>query len=239
MNRKNLLITGASKGLGQEIKNYYLNKDYNLINLSRSKLKNKSNLVNISNDLTNFKKTISTFKKIKKKYKKLDAIICCTGSGKKISNDELNKDIIQHYLDLNLFTIINTVNSYLKIYKHQSTKIVIISSIVSKKIIDAPIGYSISKRALDYFIKIFAKKYSNSKININIISPGNIYINGNSWDKKLKKDKKKISKYINQEVPLKSFIKPNDILPILDILISKGAENITGSDFVIDGGQSI
>ena len=48
MNRKNLLITGASKGLGQEIKNYYLNKDYNLINLSRSKLKNKSNLVNIS-----------------------------------------------------------------------------------------------------------------------------------------------------------------------------------------------
>ena len=79
MNRKNLLITGASKGLGQEIKNYYLNKDYNLINLSRSKLKNKSNLVNISNDLTNFKKTISTFKKIKKKYKKLDAIICCTG----------------------------------------------------------------------------------------------------------------------------------------------------------------
>ena len=40
-------------------------------------------------------------------------------------------------------------------------------------------------------------------------------------------------------MPLKSFIKPNDILPILDILISKGAENITGSDFVIDGGQSI
>jgi 3-oxoacyl-[acyl-carrier protein] reductase len=239
MSRKNLLITGASKGLGKEIKNYYLNKNYNLINLSRSSLKNQSNLVNIRNDLTNFKKTINTFKKVKKKYKKLDAIICCTGSGKKISNDELNKDVIQHYLDLNLFTIINTVNSYLKIFKNQSIKIVIISSIVSKKIVDAPIGYSISKRALDYFIKIFAKKYSNSKININIISPGNLHINGNSWDKKLQKNKKQVLKYINQEVPLKSFIKPRDILPILDILISKNTVNITGSDFIIDGGQSI
>ena len=69
-------------------------------------LKNQSNLVNIRNDLTNSKKTINILKKIKKKYKKLDAIMCCAGSGKKISNDELNKDIIQHYLDLNLFTII-------------------------------------------------------------------------------------------------------------------------------------
>ena len=40
-----------------------------------------------------------------------------TGSGKKISNDELNKDIIQHYLDLNLFTIINTV----KAWKYEET----------------------------------------------------------------------------------------------------------------------
>ena len=218
MRRKNLLITGASKGLGREIKNYYIKKNFNLINISRSNVKDEKNLINI---------------------KSLDAIICCTGSGKKISDDELNDDVIRHYLDLNLLTIINTINSYYKIFKRTNTKIVIISSIVSKKIIEAPIGYSISKRALDYFIKIFAKKYSNSKININMISPGNILIKGNNWDKKIQKDKKKVTKYINKEVPLKSFIYPRDILPILDVLISKNGNNITGSDFIIDGGQSI
>ncbi len=239
MRRRNLLITGASKGLGREIKNYYIKKNFNLINISRSNLKDEKNLINIKNDLTNFRKTLITFKRIKKKFKSLDAIICCTGSGKKVSNDELNDDVIRHYLDLNLLTIINTINSYYKIFKKKNTKIVIISSIVSKKIIEAPIGYSISKRALDYFIKIFAKKYSNSKININMISPGNIFIKGNNWDRKIQKDKKKVTKYINKEVPLKSFIYPYDILPILDVLISKNANNITGSDFIIDGGQSI
>ena len=72
-----------------------------------------------------------------------------------------------------------------------------------------------------------------------MISPGNILIKGNNWDKKIQKDKKKVTKYINKEVPLKSFIYPRDILPILDVLISKNGNNITGSDFIIDGGQSI
>lgn len=239
MKTKNILITGGSKGLGKEIVNYYKNKNFNIINISRTKLKNFKNLTNIKNDLTQLKKTIDTFKKIKKKYKTIDAIVCCTGTGKKISNDELNNNVIQHYLNINLFTIINTINSYLKVYKSSKTKIIIISSIASKKIINAPIGYSISKRALDYFVKIFAKQYSKLKININLISPGNIYINGNSWHKKIKKNKKQVKKYIHSHVPLKSFILPLEIIAIIDMLLSEKGNNFTGSDFVIDGGQSI
>ena len=239
MKTKNILITGGSKGLGKEIVNYYKNKNFNIINISRTKLKNFKNLTNIKNDLTQLKKTIDTFKKIKKKYKTIDAIVCCTGTGKKISNDELNNNVIQHYLNINFFTIINTINSYLKVYKSSKTKIIIISSIASKKIINAPIGYSISKRALDYFVKIFAKQYSKLKININLISPGNIYINGNSWHKKIKKNKKQVKKYIHSHVPLKSFILPLEIIAIIDMLLSEKGNNFTGSDFVIDGGQSI
>ena len=239
MIKKNIIITGGSKGLGREIKNYYIKKNFNVVDISRTNQKNQLNSANISNDLKNLGKTTGVFKRIKKSYKKLDAIICCTGSGKKISKDELDENVIQHYLNANLFTIINTINSYLKVYKNKSIKIIIISSIVSKKIIQAPIGYSISKRALDYFVKIFAKQYASSKININLISPGNIYIKGNNWDKKLKKNKREVQKYINQEVPLKSFIKPQEIFPIIDILLSDNGKNFTGSDFIVDGGQAI
>lgn len=48
-----------------------------------------------------------------------------------------------------------------------------------------------------------------------------------------------MQKYINQEVPLKSFIKPQEIFPIIDILISNNGKNFTGSDFIVDGGQAI
>ena len=239
MRLKNILVTGGSKGLGKEVQNYYKKKNYNVINISRTKLKSHKNFMSVKNDLIKLDKTINIFKKIKRKYKKIDLIICCSGSGKKISKNELNNNVIQHYLDTNLFTVINTINSYLKVYNNQKTKIIIISSIVSKKIIEAPLGYSISKKALDYFVKIFAKQYSKFRININLISPGNIYINGNSWHKKLKKNKKKVNKYINTQVPLKSFIQSKEIIAVIDLLLSEKGNNFTGSDFVIDGGQSL
>ena len=53
MIKKNLLITGGSKGLGKEIKNYYKNKNFNIVNISRTKLKNSNNLLNAKNNLTN------------------------------------------------------------------------------------------------------------------------------------------------------------------------------------------
>ena len=65
--KKNLLITGGSKGLGKEIKKHYLNKNFNIINISRTKLKNSENLLNFKNDLTNLETTIKVFKILKKK----------------------------------------------------------------------------------------------------------------------------------------------------------------------------
>ena len=48
-----------------------------------------------------------------------------------------------------------------------------------------------------------------------------------------------MKKYIKQEVPLNSFIAPNEIISIIDLLISDKNTNFTGSDFIVDGGQSI
>ena len=78
-------------------------------------------------------------------------------------------------------TVSNTIDSYLNVYKKKPVKIVVISSIAGLKVIDAPIEYSVSKSALNHYCKITAKKLSNYKINLNIISPGNILNKNNNW----------------------------------------------------------
>ena len=55
----------------------------------------------------------------------------------------------------------------------------------------------------------------------------------------IENDVEKVKQYINQEVPLRSFIMPKEIISIIDMLISDKNSNFTGSDFIIDGGQSI
>ena len=84
MKKKNIIITGGSKGLGREIVEYYRNTNFNVFVLSRTKIKNKyTNVQNFSVDLSNAKKTKKIMQKIREKCSEIDLVVCCTGSGKK------------------------------------------------------------------------------------------------------------------------------------------------------------
>ena len=76
-------------------------------------------------------------------------------------------------------------------------------------------------------------------INLNIISPGNILQRKNVWDKKMKKNNLSIKKYIKKNVPLNTFCNTKQIYDLCVYLLSSSGDNITGSKFVIDGGQSL
>mgnify|MGYP001403287215 CR=1 FL=1 len=171
-----------------------------------------------------------------KKITKVDFILSCVGKSSFNNGENWNKSIKD-----NLLSNIYLVEEYVKIYNKfsKNTKIVLISSIAGIRAIKAPISYSIAKNALNYFCKLQAKNLSKRKILINTISPGNILIPGNIWDKKLKSNKFKTLSYINSNVPLKNFCKPNQIKELCDYFFSESGNFITGSNFVIDGGQTI
>ena len=76
-------------------------------------------------------------------------------------------------------------------------------------------------------------------IKINLLLPGNILMKNNNWGTKIKKDKKKIKKYIKDNVPLNTFCNPEQISDMCDYLFRKSGDNITGSKFTIDGGESL
>ena len=46
-------------------------------------------------------------------------------------------------------------------------------------------------------------------------------------------------KYIKKNVPLNDFCKPEQIKDLCDYLLSNSGDFITGSNFIIDGGQVV
>ena len=235
MFKKNILVAGGSKGLGLEIVKEF-SKSNNLYVFSRKRRELSKNVNYFSVDLSKEKNTLSALKSIKKKIKKIDLIIFCVGNGKPSAKNELSNQTIMSYLNTNFFTFLNLINIYLKVFNFKKTNIVVISSIAGKKIINAPVGYSLAKNNLDFLVKILAKKLAPKKISINLISPGNILIKNNNWSNKLKKNPKIIKNYIKTNVPLNDFINSKEIIDLIKFL-SDNSKNITGSDFVIDGGQ--
>ena len=69
VSNKTVLITGASKNLGNYLTKFFLDKKYNVVGVSK-KSKSAINKNTYICDLSNPKKTNVLFKKIKKKIKK-------------------------------------------------------------------------------------------------------------------------------------------------------------------------
>ena len=67
----------------------------------------------------------------------------------------------------------------------------------------------------------------------------NILMKNNLWSKKLKINQNKVKKYIKENVPLNAFCTPMQIAEMCNYLAGDSGINITGSKFIIDGGESL
>ena len=150
--KKNILITGSSKGIGSFIaKKLHEDKNNQIFINGR----NKKDLINLKK-LTNceivqgdINKTI-VLKKINKKIKKLNVLICNIGSGKSVITGKETKQDWEKSLNQNFYSSINAIKTFEKKLIKSKGIIICISSICGMEFIKgAPITYSVSKAALN------------------------------------------------------------------------------------------
>jgi 3-oxoacyl-[acyl-carrier protein] reductase len=239
--KKTVFISASSSGIGYHLAKEYKSIGYNVIINGKNISKLKKASVSLDKcsyflgDLTDKKKIKVIIKKIKKKYKYIDVLICNLGS----SNFKKNNDNFEHALKYNFFSTTNLIDYSKTILKKNVSKIICISSICGVEYIDgAPLGYSIAKSALNFYINLISKKLANKKITINGIVPGNIIFEGSTWDLKIKQNPIKTKKYIEDNVPANSFGTPKDIFEVCKMISENKSKFITGSLFKLDGGQT-
>tara|TARA_B110000305_G_C19069057_1_gene460766 strand:+ start:109 stop:330 length:222 start_codon:yes stop_codon:yes gene_type:complete len=66
--KRNIIITGTSRGIGNQLAKFYCNNNYNVFGISRTESKiNNENYTHTSIDLSNHKEILEYFKNYKKK----------------------------------------------------------------------------------------------------------------------------------------------------------------------------
>lgn len=215
-------------------------KNYKVIINGRNKIKLVNSSKKIKNsdfvhgDMSKPYILKNVIKKLYNKYNFLDVIIANIGN----SNFEKNNKDIEFSIKNNLMPAFNLIENSKLILKKKS-KIICISSICGAEVIKgAPIGYSISKAALNFYVKSVSKELAKFGISINAIIPGNIIFKGSTWEKKLIKNEKKTFKYIKENVPFEKFGTPGDIFLICEMLCNNKSGFINGSLIRVDGGQT-
>ena len=238
---KNILITGASSGIGKAVAIACANAGANCIITARNKerLQETCSLLPqgghtmLLADLTS-EDAISA---LADALPKLDGVVCCAGIVEtkllKFTEDE----DMQHLFSTNTFSAIRLVRTLVQQKKIQKEgSIVLVSSISGVRC--GYIGgslYGATKGALEGFVKATALELAPQRIRVNTIMPGMVetnLLNGSDVDAELLEEDKK-------RYPLKRYGKPEEIGYAAVYLLSDATLWMTGTSLLIDGGYTI
>ena len=248
---KNILITGGAGGIGLEIVHYFEKKNFNIIILDKTLKKDfkkiykkiKKNIFYFEVDLLEIKKTEKKIQQIISKFKTIDILINCAGIQyiSKIENFPTNE--WRKVIDINLTSSFITSKNIIPVMKkNNSGRIINISSVHGLVASENKSAYVASKHGLIGLTKAIALELSKTKITCNAISPG--WVLTPLVEKQIKKlaSKNKTSIEIEkknllfEKHPNQKFVSGKEIASLVNFLISKDAQNITGSSYSIDGG---
>jgi len=240
MKDKVVLVIGATSMIGMSVAKLFAQHGMKLMLVGRNHKKLSALVDELAGEVEFCVADVSIPKDIElvinktlKLFKRIDAVIINTAiyPWKKI--EELELADWNNALAVNLTApFLIGKACYASMKKLKSGSIIFISSIVGE-IIGLPhmAAYASSKAAVNGFMRTAAIEFAPSNITVNSISPGKMY---------------DISTMTNAEIkarlapiPLQRFIEPDDIANMALFLISTPARNITGQNFIIDGGQSI
>lgn len=238
-NKKIILVTGASRGIGRDIA-YTLAKDghYVIANYNKSEkeileLQNKLKTENINIDI--FKADVSKRNEIKRminfiisKYKEIDVLINNAGiSETKLFTDITDEDFY-NMINTNLYSSFCTSQEVVKYMINQKNGCIInISSIWGLVGGSCEVHYSISKAGIDGLTKSLAKELGPSNIRVNSIAPGTIQT---EMDKNISDEE---WKEIINETPLRKRGTPHDISKCIKWLIE---DNFTTGQIISPNG---
>ena len=238
LKNKNIIITGASGGIGNSIVQKFSESGANIL-ASGTKIEKLEELKNKFNNLKILKFDISQSDKIEdfienasKELGGLDCIINNAGITQDNLAIRMSIEEWKKVIDINLTsTFLMSKFAIKKMLKNKKGKIVNITSVVGHTGNLGQANYTASKAGIIAMSKSLAIEYAKKNININCISPG--FIKTAMTDK----IDDKYKEVIISKIPSARLGEPQDIANAVLFLASSQSDYINGETLHVNGGM--
>lgn len=243
---KNVLITGASGGIGEALCREFAKNGCNVIihynSSEESALKLQKELendyqvkaVSIKADLRKKEDVKHLAEKAASAFGKIDVLINNAGVAYLTLFQSADDSKVRELFDINLMSAMNLTKEILpSMIRNHSGRIINISSMWGIAGASCEVHYSASKSALIGFTKALAKEVGPSGITVNCIAPGYIDTKMNS-----SVDAESVAGIV-EATPMGRKGRPEDVSALAVFLAGEQAEFITGQVISVDGGYGV
>ncbi len=239
LKNKNIIVTGASGGIGNSIVEKLCKVDANIL-ATGTKIEKLNSLKSQFDKIKILQFDISKHDKIEGFINEatdllggsLDCIVNNAGITKDNLTIRMSMEEWSKVIDINLTsTFLMSKFAIKKMLKNKSGKIINITSVVGHTGNVGQANYTASKAGIVAMSKSLAIEYAKKNININCISPG--FISTAMTDKIDEKFKESII----EKIPASRLGKPEDIANAVVFLASPISDYITGETLHVNGGM--
>ena len=239
---KNILITGASTGIGLSIAKKFLENKNKVISITRNK--EKINFVNDNleyyfADVSSKSSVSDVFREIETEYGHIDVLVNNAGIIIPGGIESLDFEDWKHSLDINLSGYYNVTKTFLPLLKKGKDPCIVNISSISAKLGGSSIAYSVAKAGVDMMTNVLARELFKYGIRVNAVSPG--VVNSGFQVANGVVPKEQYEEFLNNLNPGYP-VGIGDVSEISNatyFLASSEAQWITGANLTVDGGKSI
>ncbi|WP_164126606.1 SDR family NAD(P)-dependent oxidoreductase [Sphingobacterium luzhongxinii] len=238
---KVFLVTGATSGIGLATVEKLLSLNFKVYGLGRDKSKVAHLLSNslfsfVIFDLVEYEKLDSFFKDNFDNIQ-FSGFVHCAGVEETMPLALYNSTLVERIYKINVFAPIELVRLVSKKkYSFDGCSFVLLSSVMAELGQYGKVGYCSTKSAILGLVRSAALELSKRKIRVNSIAPG--IVNTPLKEKLRNKIGEEAINEIEKLHPL-GFGNVEDVVPLIEFLLSDGSRWITGQNIKIDGGYSI
>ena len=251
---KNVCITGAGNGIGRAIAIAMSNEGYNVIcadiDLQQANktleiiLNNNGFGISVETDVTKNSDIQNMINRTVNEYGTLDILVNNAGVTRTSNLMDLTEKDWDWIHNVNakgtFFCLQEAARQMIK--QNKGGRIINMASVGGKGFVDVSNAiYAASKGAVISLTKTAAQELAKYEITVNSICPGITHTNilSNIVKKRAleqNKSEEAIMKHYVRDIPLQRPNNPEDIASMVVFLSSKGARNISGQSYNVDGG---